>query len=297
MSATTAPTITLDPMNGMDPKAPSDYDRIAAAIRVLDEHAGAQPDLAAAAAHVGLSPHHFQRLFTRWAGVSPKRFLQFHTLERARRLLAERRSVLDATYAAGLSGPGRLHDLFVTVEAVTPGEFKSGGAGLRLRWGLHDTPFGRALLATSERGICHLAFGDDDVELAETFGARWPGAERQRSEPETALLVRRVFSPLASAEGGRPLSLVLKGTNFQLKVWEALLRIPAGETTTYEAIAEAVGRPTAVRAVGTAVGQNPVAFVVPCHRVLRKTGALGGYRWGLDRKRAMLGWEAARAAS
>jgi AraC family transcriptional regulator of adaptative response/methylated-DNA-[protein]-cysteine methyltransferase len=271
----------------------SDYDRIAAAIHFLDAHAETQPDLAAAAAHVGLSPHHFQRVFTRWAGVSPKRFLQFHTLERARRLLAERRSVLDATYAAGLSGPGRLHDLFVSVEAVTPGEFKTGGRGLRVAWGLHETPFGRALVATCERGVCHLAFGEDDALLAAEFGARWPGAERVRSDLETAPVARRIFSPELAA--GAPLALVLKGTNFQLKVWEALLRIPPGAVASYEQIAEAVGRPAAVRAVGTAVGQNPVAFVVPCHRVLRKTGALGGYRWGLDRKRAMLGWEAARA--
>ena len=280
--------------------SPLDYIRIERAIQFLDTHAREQPTLAEVAAHVGLSEFHFQRLFTRWAGISPKRFLQFRTVERARQLLAEQRSVLDATYEAGLSSPSRLHELFVAVEAVTPGEYKSGGEGLAIAFGVHDTPFGAALVAACERGVCGLAFLDDASDAGRRAAvaeleARWPRAELRHAPTATRRVVERIFTPRV-ARRAEPLGVVLKGTNFQLKVWEALLRVPPGAVTTYEELARAVGAPGATRAVGTALGRNPVAYLIPCHRVIRKSGTLGDYRWGAGRKRVMLGWEMARAA-
>ncbi len=277
--------------------ATSDYARIERAILYLDAHAQEQPRLAEVAAHVGLSPYHFQRLFTRWAGISPKRFLQFQTLEHAKQLLAERRSMLDATYDAGLSSGGRLHDLFVTLTAMTPGEFKQGGAGLTVQYGVHPSPFGDYLLAVCERGICALRFltGTSSAEVVSELRAEWPRAALVEAPEATRPFGERIF-PSRKPRTIQPLSLFVQGTNFQLKVWEALLRIPSGTVATYEDIAQALQMPRAARAVGSAVGDNPIALLIPCHRVIRKTGAFGDYRWGLARKRAMLTWESARSS-
>jgi len=276
----------------------SDYELVAQAIRYLEGQATAQPSLADVAGHIGVSPFHLQRVFTRWAGVSPKRFLQYLTVEHAKRLLDESRPVLDAAYAAGLSGPGRLHDLFVTVEAVTPGEYRAKGEGLAIWYGRHESPFGDCLLAATERGVCGLSFlnGDRwDAALA-NLAERWPGAELSEQPEVTQPLADRIFGQ-AQPDPARPLALLLKGTNFQLKVWEALLRIPPGTVCTYGDIARITGAPSAVRAVGGAVGANAVAYLIPCHRVIRSSGAIGGYRWGDILKHAMLGWEAAHAAA
>lgn len=269
-----------------------DYVRVAKAIRYLEENFRRQPELAEVAAAVGISEYHFQRLFRRWAGVSPKRFLQFLTADYARELLRHSATVLDAAFEAGLSGPGRLHDLLVSVDAVTPGETRRRGAGLTLRHGVHPTPFGPCLLAASDRGVCALTFVEPGGErgAVEQLAQRWENARLVADSTTTAPLVERIF---AGGEG-EPLTLHLRGTNFQIRVWEALLRIPEGAVATYGRVAGEVGEPAAVRAVGTAVGRNPVAFLIPCHRVIRGTGAFGGYAWGLTRKRAMLGWEAAR---
>lgn len=276
--------------------AATDYDRITRALAFLEAAAPAQPSLAALAVHVGMSEFHLQRLFTRWAGVSPKRFLQVQTLQHAKQALAGARSVLDGTWDAGLSSPGRLHDLFVTLEAVTPGEYRSGGAGLRIRAGFHESPFGECLLATTSRGICGLTFHDGDRDEAwSDLAARWPGAAVEESARATAPLARQLFAPL-HVPPERPLALLVRGTNFQVQVWTALLRIPSGRVAAYEDVAAAVGKPAAVRAVGTAVGRNPIAFLIPCHRVIRANGAIGGYRWGVSRKRALLTWEGAQRA-
>ena len=270
-----------------------DYARVEKAIRYLDENFRRQPELAEVAAAVGLSEYHFQRLFRRWAGVTPKRFLQFLTAEYARGLLQESSTVLEAAYEAGLSGPGRLHDLLVNVDGVTPGEARRLGAGVVIRYGVHPSPFGECLVAATDRGVCAITFLDDRGEAAALAGvsARWPNADLRRDPGATAPLAERIF-----AAGDRdPVPLHLDGTNFQIRVWEALLRVPGGSLVTYEQIATSLGSPTAVRAVGTAVGRNPIAYAIPCHRVIRKTGAFGEYRWGPARKRAILGWEAARS--
>lgn len=264
------------------------YDRVAKVIRHIEARREEQPDLAALARVAGLSPYRFHRLFRRWAGVTPKAFLKFVTAERAKELLRGSRDVLGAALEVGLSGPGRLHDLFVTTQAVSPGEFKSGGAGLTLRWGFAETPFGTALLALSPRGLCHLAFVDGGRRAAlADLRRRWPRARLSEDRAGAATVARRIFS----RRGKVP--VLLAGTPFQTRVWEALLRIPSGRAVTYGQVARAVGRPKAVRAVGSAVGENPVAFLIPCHRVLREGGALGGYRWGIPRKRALLAWEGA----
>ncbi len=272
-----------------------DYARIAQAIDWLHEHAHNRPDLARIARHVGLSEHHFQRLFTRWAGVSPKRFLQFLTVEDARRRLAETRNTLDLAAAVGLSGGGRLHDLFVTLEAMSPGEARLGGAGLDIRWGVHDTRFGPALIAITIRGVCALQFlGNEDEDGSALLATAWHNARLIREPAATANIARRIFEPLDGTPA-QPLSLLVKGSNFQVQVWRALLALPAGAVTTYGDLAQAMDMPDAARAVGTAVGANPVAYLIPCHRVIRATGALTGYRWGAARKAAMLGWEAAHS--
>jgi len=275
---------------------PADFERIAAAIRYLDAHAAAQPRLDDVARAAGLSSFHFQRLFRRWAGISPKRYLQVLTLERASRLLRERRSVLDVALDVGMSGPARLHDLFVALEAVTPGELKRAGAGLALTWGVYPGPFGDFFLAASPRGVCRLAFlaRRGHREPLRELRAAWPAAEIRPDEGGLKTLARRVFAPVRA---GAPLSLHLQGTNFQVQVWRALLGIPAGAVATYGDVAAAAGRQTAVRAAASAIGANPVAYLIPCHRVIRETGALGGYRWGVDRKRALLAWEQARSSS
>lgn len=274
-----------------------DYARIEAALRYLDEHAARQPSLAEAARAAHLSPHHFQRVFRRWAGISPKRFVQVHTVETAKARLRAGRSVLDAAWDAGLSGPGRLHDLFVNLEAVSPGEFKARGGGLIVRHGFHPSPFGTALLAATDRGICHLAFVDEGRErkALEELRRAWPSAELKQDAPATAKLIARVFPASANGRRREPLTVLAGGTNFQAQVWRALLKVPPGTRTTYGALAKAIGKPKAARAVGQAVARNPIAYLIPCHRVVRSLGALGDYRWGADRKRALLAWEAARA--
>jgi len=277
----------------------ADYHRIERAIRYLDGAAPVRPSLDQVAKHVGMSPFHFQRLFTRWAGISPKRFSQVLALEYAKGRLHESRNLIDATYDAGLSSGGRLHDLFVNLEAVTPGEFRENGAGLRISAGFHDSPFGEALIATTERGICGLTFHEGSRKAAlRDLATRWPNAMIEERPRVTAPVASRVFAALEVRDPDSvvPLGILVRGTNFQVKVWRALLQIPVGTVASYEDIATAIGAPTAVRAVGTAIGRNPVAFLIPCHRVIRTTGALGGYRWGLPRKRAMLAWESGRTA-
>lgn len=281
----------------MDSKV-SDYQRIASAIRYIGQHAQKQPSLDEVAAHIGLSSWHFQRLFSRWAGVSPKRFLQYVTVESAKRCLEESAPILETAFAVGLSGPSRLHDLFVHAEAVTPGDWKSSGRGVELRWGIHESPFGYCLLAQSPLGICSLQFLDEDSSCPDPESAaagalsrlerKWSNASFNRDEKAGAPIIAEIFG---TRSPGCAFSLHLRGTNFQLKVWQALLAIPEGRITSYGRLAEAVERPGAARAIGTAVGDNPIAWLIPCHRVLRETGDFGGYRWGLERKRAMLGRE------
>ncbi len=271
-----------------------DYGRIEQAIRYIEANVPRQPDLNELAAQVGLSEYHFQRLFTRWAGISPKRFLQFLTREQAKARLARSGNLLEATYAAGLSGPGRLHDLFVQTEAVTPGEYKSKGAGVEIAYGFHPSPFGECLLAITGRGVCFLAFVEDDRSSAlEQLKLNWPKAQLSEAPARTAAVVEQIFAPGSAA----PIPVHLRGTNFQIKVWEALLRIPPGDLTTYQSLAEQVHSPGAARAVGNAVAHNPLAYLIPCHRVLQKTGHFGNYRYGPARKKAILGWEMARAES
>ena len=278
-------------MNSM----PNDYARIEKAIHYLDERFPAQPDLEEVAKSVNLSPFHFQRLFRRWAGISPKRFLQFLMLDYAKHALDESGNVLDAAYAAGLSSPSRLHDLFVSVEAVTPGEFKKRGAGLSIRYGFHPSPFGECLLAVTDRGICAMYFVTSSHEaVLNEVRHRWPGADFVEDAKATGQYLEQIF-PRNRRPGKLPIDL--RGTNFQIKVWQALLEIPPGAVVPYEDLAARVGNPKASRAVGSAVGQNPIAFIIPCHRVIRKVGAVGNYHGGVSRKRAMLAWEAARTHS
>ncbi len=270
-----------------------DYDRIAEAIGYLETHFQDQPDLATVAAHVGLSEYHFQRLFRRWAGISPKRFLQFLTAEHAQQLLRESRNTLDASHAVGLSGTSRLHDLTVNVYAMTPGEIQAEGAGLTIRYGIPATPFGDCLVATTPRGVCWLTFvedGERDSAVAQLRDA-WPEATILSDPTATAPIAERIFAREGSDQ---PLTLLLSGTNFQIRVWEALLRVPLGRVTSYGDLAHAIGSPKAARAVGSAVGQNHLAYLIPCHRVIRQSGAFGNYRWGATRKKAMLGWEMAQ---
>ena len=278
----------------MQPKL-EDYSRIERAILFLEENYHRQPELREVAQSVHLSEFHFQRLFRRWAGISPKRFIQFLTLEHAKKLLDASHSVLDATYDAGLSSPGRLHDLFVNIEAMTPGEFKAQGAGIRIRYGFHPSPFGECLLSVTERGICGLGFigAGGRAKILRDFQSRWPEAHWEENAPLTQPYISRIFGG-EKQNGNRPITLVLQGTNFQIKVWEALLRIPMGSVIPYEDLATRVCSVRAARAVGGAVGKNPIAFLIPCHRVIRKAGGIGGYHWGAARKKAMLAWEAAR---
>jgi len=269
-----------------------DYERVERAIRFLHGSYRHQPDLRAVARSAHLSEYHFQRLFTRWVGISPKRFLQYLTVEHAKRVLKESRSLLDATFDSGLSSPGRLHDLFVTIEAMTPGEFKKKGEGLTIEFGFHPTRFGECLLAATDRGICALFFvvGNDRRKVVHELKSRWPGAHLVESPRSTAAYVQRIFNS-SSAARRSPLPLVLKGTNFQIKVWEALLAIPQGLVLSYEDIARRIGQPQASRAVGNAVAKNPISYIIPCHRVIQSMGVTGNYRWGPARKKAILGWE------
>jgi AraC family transcriptional regulator of adaptative response/methylated-DNA-[protein]-cysteine methyltransferase len=271
------------------------YDRIAQAIAFMRQQQQSQPDLATVAQVVGLSEFHFQRLFTQWAGISPKRFSQYLTLEYAKSRINQTKSLLDLSFEAGLSSPGRLHDLFVNLEAMSPGAFKTGAAGLKIHYGVHDTPFGPALIATTDRGICNLLFLDSvDAQASEHILRRsWPYAELSHDAQVTQALSDQIFTTGIGSQQ-KPLTLFVKGTNFQIQVWRALLQIPLGGMTTYQTIAETIGRPTAARAVGNAIGSNSVAYLIPCHRVIRQSGELGGYRWSLERKAAMLGWEASQ---
>ncbi len=272
-------------------QAASDYQIIAQAIRFIEAHQRSQPNLAEIAKSVNLSEYHFQRLFTRWVGISPKRFLQFLTKENAKRLLAES-SLLDAAYQSGLSSTGRLHDLLVQTEAVTPGEIKHKGAGLKVKYGSHPTPFGKAFIATTERGICRLSF--EPEKALQALKADLGNANLEQDIAHTQHLIKEIFIPTSN---GTPLTLDLRGTNFQIQVWEALLRIPLGQVTTYQSIATAIGSPKATRAVGTAIGKNPIPLLIPCHRVIRATGEFGKYAFGSERKKAILGWEIARAGA
>lgn len=270
-----------------------DYDKVRRVIEKISLDYRDQPSLETLAAEVGETSTGLQKLFTRWAGLSPKAFLQAVTLDHARRLLAEGMPLLEASLEVGMSGPGRLHDLFVTHEAMSPGEHKARGGGLTIRYGWHISPFGRALVMITERGLAGLSFndaGEDRAAFADMAG-RWPNATYVEDMAATAPYAGRIFDP-ARWNREEPLRVVLIGTDFQVRVWEALLRIPMGRARTYSSIAQEIGSPRASRAVGAAIGANPVSFVVPCHRALGKSGALTGYHWGLTRKRAILGWEA-----
>ena len=272
----------------------SDYDRIATAIEYIVDHVDDQPSLDDIAEHLSLSPHHFQRLFSRWAGISPKRFLQTLTVKHAKKLLEESSTVMEATHELGLSSSARLHDHFVTLEGITPGEFKSKGEGLEISYGVHECPFGEVFLATTKRGICHLIFLDQyqrqtDIDQAiYEIEDKFHGADLQKDQKLTKLLVKKIFS---SEKENLP--LIAAGTNFQINVWKALLEIPSGQVSTYGTIAKLIGNPKASRAVGSAVGANPISFIIPCHRVIQSTGVIGNYRWGPTRKKAILGWESA----
>lgn len=276
----------------------TDYERIARVIRYLDEHHVEQPDLSVLAAHVGLSPSHFHRLFSAWAGVTPKDFLQCLTLTHARQLLREGGSVLKAALESGLSGPGRLHDLCVSLEAASPGELKSGGAGWTITYGFTATPFGSCLVGESPRGICHLSFVESPDESALVrLRKDWPQAYCRRDDSVAAAWVERIFDVPAGVRQRAPLRAFVKGTTFQIRVWQALLQVRPGQLVSYGSLAAAIGRPAAARAVGRAVGQNPLAYLVPCHRVIRETGAIGGFRWGAVRKQAIQARERSRLVS
>jgi AraC family transcriptional regulator of adaptative response/methylated-DNA-[protein]-cysteine methyltransferase len=274
-----------------------DYDVVRQVIEFLTENWRDQPSLEEVAARVRMEPTRLQKVFTRWAGLSPKAFLQAITLDHARALLEQSATVLDTTYEVGLSGPGRLHDLFVTHEAVTPGIYRARGEGLVVRYGFHPSPFGTALVMATEYGLAGLAFADDGGETATLADMmrRWPKAAYVEDAAATAPFARRIFDP-RQWNRDRPLSIVLIGSDFEIRVWEALLKVPLGRATTYSDVARHIERPKAARAVGAAVGRNPISFVVPCHRVLGRSGSLTGYHWGLTRKRAILGWEAGIAA-
>jgi AraC family transcriptional regulator, regulatory protein of adaptative response / methylated-DNA-[protein]-cysteine methyltransferase len=272
----------------------ADYSRVEKAIHYIEGHWRNQPKLEEVARSAGLSLFHFQKLFQRWARVSPKRFLQYLTVENAKERLRESRSVLDAAYESGLSGPGRLHDLFVSVEAMTPGEYKALGKGLRIEYGVQATPFGDAMAATTARGLCGFWFLDrgGEREAITLMKKNWPGAQFVPGGDRQQ--ISRIFQSDPSKKP-KPIKVLLKGAPFQLKVWEALLKIPAGCVLAYKDVAERMGDSKASRAVGTAVGQNPIAYLIPCHRVIRETGVLGDYRWGSARKKALLAWEGSRA--
>ena len=272
----------------------SDYQRIADAIGYINANIQQQPSLDEIAAAINLSPFHFQRLFSRWAGVTPKKYLQILTVDRAKALLAESKPLLEVSDSVGLSSSSRLHDHFVQLEAVTPGEYKSGGQGISIQYATAPSPFGEIFIAATPRGICKLSFiGQDDIntDIAD-LKRRWPNAELRQNPLDTVDIINSIFSTTDAIT--RPLSLHVSGTNFQINVWRALMQIPAGTLNSYSQIAEAVGRPKAARAVGSAIGSNPIAFFIPCHRVLQQSGHIGGYHWGVTRKHAMHAWETAR---
>lgn len=272
----------------------NDYERIASAIEFIVSRVDRQPTLQAIADHLHLSPFHFQRMFSRWAGVSPKRFLQVLTLERAKQLLAEAKPLLEVADSLGLSSASRLYDHFVQLEAMTPGEYKTGGAGLHLSYAVHDTPFGKAFIAMTPKGICNFSFMDSTTaeQYLEMLRKHWPQAVLHEERQQTLATIHAMFSGDIALD--RPISLHVSGTNFQVSVWKALLQIKPATLASYTQVANAVGRPNSARAVGQAVGANPVAFLIPCHRVIQQSGKLGGYHWGLTRKHAIHAWESAR---
>ncbi len=278
--------------------AAADYDVVRKAIGHIRGHWREQPEIETIAEAAGVTPTELHHLFRRWAGLTPKAFVQALTLHGARELLRASATVLDATYEVGLSGPGRLHDLFVTHEAMSPGEWKSGGEGLTIHYGFHPSPFGSALVMATERGLAGLAFADQGRELAALadMKSRWIRANYVEDSARTAAVAKRIFDP-AQWQSAQPLRVVLIGTDFEVRVWDMLLKIPMGKLVTYSDIAGRIDAPKAARAVGAAVGKNPVSFVVPCHRVVGKSGELTGYHWGITRKRAMLGWEAGQVAA
>lgn len=276
----------------------NDYERIARIIRYLDKSHADQPNLTTLARHVGLSQHHFHRLFTSWAGITPKDFLQCLTLTHAKELLRNGKSVLDTTLATGLSSPGRLHDLCINLEAASPGEVKSGGEGWTITAGFAESPFGKCLIVESPRGICHISFvesGHEDAALTEVQ-AQWSRARLQRNDTVAHRLANRIFHQTSVKKSSAPLRVFVRGTPFQVRVWRALLQVQSGTLVSYGGLAVTIDKPTAARAVGSAVGQNPLAYLIPCHRVIRETGVLGDYRWGQVRKRAMLAWETSPGA-
>jgi AraC family transcriptional regulator, regulatory protein of adaptative response / methylated-DNA-[protein]-cysteine methyltransferase len=292
---------TAAPAANPTPHGTDDYAVVRRAISFLTDHWTAHPSLDELAAAIGLNPTHAQKLFKRWCGLSPKEFVQAIALDHARQLLTDAASVLDAAHEVGLSGGGRLHDLFVTHEAMSPGEYKRRGEGLEISYGFHPSPFGDALLMTTPRGLCGLAFVNDDAgearaDALEDMTLRWPKANFVNSPRKTAAAADAVFGAQEKRMSD-PVRLVLIGSDFEVRVWETLLRIPMGRAVSYQHIARHLGQPTASRAVGSAVGRNPISFVVPCHRVLRGDGTLGGYHWGLTRKRALIGWETGRTTA
>lgn len=273
----------------------SDYDRIAQAIMFINRKTEEQPTLDQIAAHVNMSSYHFQRMFCQWVGVTPKKYLQILTVERAKLLLSESQSLIEVSDSLGLSSGSRLYDHFVNLEAVTPGEFKKQGKGLLIKYGLHITPFGIVFIGVTLRGVCQLSFMDDEADSHQhlmLLRQRWPMAEIVEDAMSTEALVTRIFSHHRAID--KPLSLFVVGTNFQVSVWRALLQIPQGDLCSYGQVAAAVGKPKASRAVGTAIGANPIAFIIPCHRVIQQSGKIGGYHWGITRKHAIHAWESAR---
>ncbi len=274
-----------------------DYQRIQQAIEYLVENFKNQPELKEVAAQVHLSPHHFQRLFTEWAGVSPKKFLQFLTVDYLKGRIQNSQNVAQLADMAGLSSPSRVYDLFVNIEGVTPATFKNKGAGLTIYYGCHDTPFGLCFLAATDKGICGITFLQGTNQSAEfiLFAKKWNFATLVKATAFTQPFIDQIFTPTDIKN--KKLNVLVQGTPFQIKVWEALLNIPQGNVTTYQYIAESIDKPKAVRAVGTAIGKNPIGYLIPCHRVIRKEGKLGHYRWGSGRKKAIIGWEMARKES
>ncbi len=274
-----------------------DYKRIEKAIQFIENNFKSQPTLDQIAESVHLSKYHFDRIFKRWAGISPIQFMQFMTLDFTKQKLAESKSLLDTALDAGLSGPSRLHDLFVTFEAMTPGEFKKQGAGLEIFYGFCDSPFGDCLLAITERGICHLGFvkGDKRLDALNQLYETWPGARFREDPKATRTMVKSIFV-VGQTRNPQPFNILIKGTNFQINVWKALLSIPDGWIVSYQDIAAHIGHPKAFRAVANAIAINPVAYLIPCHRVIAKSGKINLYRWGSARKKALIGWEAARSA-
>ncbi len=280
-----------------------DYERIAKAIAYIRDNVRQQPSLEQIASRVGLSPYHFQRKFKAWVGVSPKRFLEFLTVEHAKELIDKSTSILDASLDLGLSGPGRLHEQFISIEAVTPGQYKQHGSDIKIYHGIHPSPFGMMFLALTDKGICELAFGSTEQlsEEAENLEINWSAAEIFHNPARTAVTANRIFSPCTDAQveckTPAEFHLSVKGTNFQVNVWRALLRIPVGCAVSYKQLAQLTGNPKAIRATASAVAANPVAYLIPCHRILRSTGELGGYHWGIERKRALIAWDSALAES